>query len=404
MNTKVTIIYPTDPMYPKVGGVATLIKVFIKYAPKDFDIEFIGTSSDISRCPLKKWMKLSVEGRDIQFAALVHEKDENIKTKIPLSFRFTMALANFRHDYSDKLLFIHTIEPAVLFLRAKCPKILVIHNDMEKMIVKAEGEVLWGKFPWLYFLFEKMIMPSIDRVYTESWNTVSFYHKKYAPMKDKFSFLPTWADARLFSRNGEPKDSLRKRLCANGLSAPINAQWIVFTGRLEKQKNPIRMIDVFFKYQLQNPHSALLLIGGGNMRAEIVEHINKLGLQQKVFMLQEKKQLDLVDFYRAADVFLLTSNYEGMSVSILEALACGLPVVSTDTGETKLVVKSRFSGEIAGNNSPETLARCLEAVLKEPGVYSGENCLKAVSEYTAENVLNSLCETMRQLYRNKRAA
>jgi len=53
MNKKIVIIYPTDPLGPKIGGATTFIKGFVKYAPEHFDIEFIGITSDAEKRPLK---------------------------------------------------------------------------------------------------------------------------------------------------------------------------------------------------------------------------------------------------------------------------------------------------------------------------------------------------------------
>ena len=182
---------------------------------------------------------------------------------------------------------------------------------------------------------------------------------------------------------------------------PLNAKWILFTGRLQKQKSPLRMVDSFAEYQKKEPNSILVLVGGGNMQSEVEQRAAELGVRQNMFIVQGIHQNELVDFYRASDVFLLTSNYEGMSVSVLEALACGLPVVSTEAGEAKRVIRKGFSGEVVDGFSPEAIAQGLEIVLGNPGAYSQRNCLEAVSEYTAKRVLAPLYDTMRQLYKEQ---
>lgn len=401
MQTRVTIIYPTDPYYPKVGGVAMLIKGFVKYAPKDLDIEFIGTSSDLAARPLKQWTPITIEGRTVNYLPVLLEKDENIKTKIPLTFRFTWALSRLPIDYSNKLLFFNTIEPSILFVRQKCPKVLIIHNDIEQQMMKAEGEMLWRKIPWLYFQFEKSIMPSIDQVYTESGKTVAFYHRKYTGAQDKFTFLPTWVDTDIFTLAKNSKRSIREALRSTEDALPLDAQWILFTGRLQKQKNPRRMVEAFHSFRKTNQNSALILVGGGNMQPEIERYAEELGIRKHIYFIPQKHQRELVSYYQAADVFLLASNFEGMSVSVLEALACGLPVVSTDAGEARRVIKSGFSGEVINDFSPERLAQELEKVLSRPDIYTGPNCIQAVSEYAAEKVLAPLYERMRQLYAKK---
>jgi glycosyltransferase involved in cell wall biosynthesis len=401
VKTAVSILYPTDPCYPKVGGVAVLIKGFIKYAPDDFDIEYYGTSSDPKERPIKKWTPLTVEGRNIRFLPVLYERDENVKTRIPLTLRFTAALMTFRADHSGRVLFFNTIEPCVLFTRAKNPQVLIIHNDIEKQMTKGQGEMLWSKMPAVYFKFEKWIMAGMDRVYSESMNTIRFYQKRYAPKKEKFAFLPTWVDDGIFCPSRETKQVIRRRLAAFMPGIPETARWILFTGRLQKQKSPVRLVEAFAEYRKINPDSALVLVGGGNMQPEVERRASELGVDQSVFIVPGQQQAVLVDYYRAADAFLLTSNYEGMSVSVLESLACGLPVVMTEAGEARRVVRARFSGEVVEGFAPEAIALGLDTVLKNPGVYTVSNCLEAVSEYTAKRVLAPLYDAMRELYREK---
>ena len=83
---------------------------------------------------------------------------------------------------------------------------------------------------------------------------------------------------------------------------------------------------------------------------------------------------------------------------VIEALTCGLPVVSTDVGEVSLVVRNGFSGEVVKDLSAQAIASAIEKVLKNPIVYTSSNCLEAVSAYTPEKILAPLFEYMRNLY------
>ena len=306
-------------------------------------------------------------------------------------------LKDFRHDYSGRLLFFHTIEPAISFMDRKCPKALAVHNDIEKQIAKGQGEVLWGTFPWLYFRLEKRIMPFMDHVYTVRGETLGIYQSQYAHDRKRFSFLPTWVDDGIVFPSAGSRVAARMTLCARDTVGPVDAKWILFTGRFHTQENPLRMVHAFFEYQRTDPRSILILIGGGNMRAQIVHSAEHLGIASKIFVLTEQRQIGLAEYYRCAGAFLLTSHHEGMSVSVLEALASGLPVVSTDTGEVRRVVKNGWSGEIADDNSPTAISQSIETVLNNPRAYSSKNCLDAVSDYTAQTVLTPLYGALRQL-------
>ena len=401
MTVKLLIIYPTDPLGPKVGGGETFLKGFIKNAPEDFDIELIGTSSDCKNRPPKKWITLKLGNREFNFLPLSFEKDENKRTTIPLSLRFTLALKLSQVDVSNKVLFFNKIEPAILFRKTNYPKIIIIHNDIQKQIVSEKSEVLWSKFPWLYFIFENLIITSMDHVYTVSNNTLEFYQSKYPRQIEKFSFSPTWTDTDIFYAKNEHKFSIRKKLLSVNNNLPIDKRWILFVGRLQVQKAPLRLIDTFMEYYRKDNAACLIIIGEGNLRETIVSHVKKIKMENEVFLLGNMEQEILALFYRVSDVLLLTSNFEGMPICVLEALGCGLPVVSTNVGEVKRVVKNEFSGEIAESFSANIIAQSVDKVLTNLDRYSKDNCIRAISQYTPEKVLNPIYETVRRVYRKK---
>ena len=72
----------------------------------------------------------------------------------------------------------------------------------------------------------------------------------------------------------------------------------------------------------------LYIIGDGKLRAKLEQKISKLGLKNKVYLLG--RQLNPYKYISKADCFLFTSDYEGFPNVLLEALACGLPIISTD--------------------------------------------------------------------------
>lgn len=94
-------------------------------------------------------------------------------------------------------------------------------------------------------------------------------------------------------------------------------------GRLDKGKNHKLMIDA-----MRNIHAKLYIIGDGELIDELKNHIKSLNLENKVILLG--KQINPYKFLKQADCFLFSSNYEGFPNVILEALACNLPIISTD--------------------------------------------------------------------------
>ncbi len=99
----------------------------------------------------------------------------------------------------------------------------------------------------------------------------------------------------------------------------------VTVGRFERQKNHMLLIDAFYKLNLD---IEIWLIGDGHLRKKIEEKISNLKLKEKIKLLG--KQKNPYKFLAKADCFIFSSNYEGFPNVLLEALACNLPVISTD--------------------------------------------------------------------------
>jgi glycosyltransferase involved in cell wall biosynthesis len=393
MDTRVTLIHPSDPLSGKVGGAERFIKDFIKHAPDDFSVEQVGVTSSPDQRPVGRWTSISIGDRQFRLRPVLHEKEVDRKTRIPLALRFIHGLLRNWIDLSDRVLLFNRIEPAVLFGHPRYRTIGFVHTDIEKRI--AEGsEDNWRHFPWLYYLFERRVFRSLNHVFTVSRQSLSFYEQRYPFLNGSLSFLPTWSDPTVFHPTTEPVEDLRRRLAAaHGI--PTEVIWVLYAGRLLEQKAPLRLVESFGRFRSRRADAVFLVVGDGNLKGRMANKADELGLSSAVFFLGSKSPDCLAEFYRASDVLLLTSNFEGMPRSCLEALGSGLPVVSTDVGEVRLVVRNGFSGEVLEKPHPEAIASAIETVVSNRSRYTRDNCLQAVAEFTPENVLRPVYELCR---------
>jgi len=388
MRIKPLIVYPMDPLGNKIGGIQTYIKNFVKYSPDDFKIEFIGVTSDRDNRPVGKWQKISVCSKEIDFLPILYIKDENVRTKIPLSLKFTLSLFKYKKQVNcrDKIITYHRIEPSLPLTNIASKKLLVIHNNTTDLLYSPHSEIKWRKFPWLYLQIEKRLIRKIDKIFAVREDVVKFYKKKYPFMAHRFSFLPTWVDLEIFSpftpsiRLKQKSEFCKKNNC------PIDTKLIIFVGRLEGQKDPLMLINTFRYINKIFPQSRLLIVGNGLLRKEIEQRVSQHGLIDFVFFYGNLPQNEVADLLKISDVFLLTSASEGMPISVLEALGCGLPVVSTDVGEVKRVVRNEFSGLICFEREPAIIGDAALRVLKEDK-FSAENCILSIQGYTAKRIL-----------------
>ena len=91
---------------------------------------------------MKSTFNLYTPYNKITFYPLFVEKNENQRSRIPLSLRFTFALKFTRFNYSGKVLIFNRIEPSLFFKNINCPMIAIIHNDIQKQLETKNSEVL----------------------------------------------------------------------------------------------------------------------------------------------------------------------------------------------------------------------------------------------------------------------
>lgn len=162
--------------------------------------------------------------------------------------------------------------------------------------------------------------------------TQSYYHLKTTP---ELVYNPV--DVSRYSK-------LEKKKCKNFT--------FVNVGRLYEAKNQILLVKAFEKILEDQSDTDLFILGDGPLREELETYLKEHKLTQHIFM---EGNVENVEQYLAeADAFVLSSNYEGLPLVILEAMASGLPIVSTDVGGVKDVVTD--NGLLVEPHSIEKLA------------------------------------------------
>lgn len=108
---------------------------------------------------------------------------------------------------------------------------------------------------------------------------------------------------------------------------PVRGE-IVTCGRLTEQKNHAMLINAFAEVEKKFPFATLKIYGEGELRGKLEEQIANLNLEQRVFLMGATD--NVVKALQTADVFVLSSDYEGMPNALMEAMAAGVPCISTD--------------------------------------------------------------------------
>ena len=137
----------------------------------------------------------------------------------------------------------------------------------------------------------------------------------------------------------------------------------VCVARFAPQKNHALLISAFAKGPAADPKAHLVLAGQGVLRAQLQERVNELGLTNRVHFLGLRR--DIPDVLGAADIFALGSDYEGNPLSVIEAMAAGLPIVSTAAGGVPELLQNGKQGFIVQPGHGEELSEAMVILLKD---------------------------------------
>ncbi len=120
---------------------------------------------------------------------------------------------------------------------------------------------------------------------------------------------------------------------------------ILMAGRLTREKNIGLALEVFSAIKVRYPTTGLVIVGDGPEKENLKSKIKNLKLGDSVAL--EDWSDDITSYYKTANIFLLTSNYEGYGRTVIEAMAADCPVVMTDVGLAGDIVKNGYNGMVA---------------------------------------------------------
>ncbi len=182
------------------------------------------------------------------------------------------------------------------------------------------------------------------QIVANSADVAEFIVRSYGAPRERISIVPNGIDTDKFRPH--PERSLERPL-------------IVTAGRLVEQKNHALFLRAARVLRERLPHAWFAIAGEGPLRAELEGLAFSLGLQGVVEFLGERDDLEFV--LPRAHVFWLTSRWEGMPNVLLEAMACGLPVVATDVGGCRELLGGSPAGVVV---PPDSVADFVENTVR----------------------------------------
>jgi glycosyltransferase involved in cell wall biosynthesis len=202
------------------------------------------------------------------------------------------------------------------------------------------------------------------------------------------------APAPTFKPLADPADLPRVRQTYN-----LPEKFILHVGTIEPRKNLSRLLDVFKSLLFDWPELKLVLVGKkGWLYDSFFQHLQTLGLQEAVVFPGYVAEADLPAFYQLAEVFVFPSLYEGFGLGPIEAMACGTPVVCSNSSSLPEVVGE--AGLLIAPTDTTDLTAALRRVLTDRELYTvlQQRGLAQAQKFSWAKATDELLQVYQSLY------
>jgi glycosyltransferase involved in cell wall biosynthesis len=396
---RVGIFYHTDPAGNVPSGIDSFIRGILQWAPPDLEYSLYGATSDSSARPTGQEAVIRLGEREVRYFPLLRIDAAAARGVVPLTIQYMRALSPLlrsNHVRALDVLDFHRIEPSYLFRHDGRPKNLVLHQDMS-VIRDKNSDIKWRYLPWAYEMIERKLFRDMDRIFCVRESAVSRYTSKYPLMANKFAFIPTWVDTSTFKPLPPSAAGVERRVtCRKLLGLGNGTQVLVFVGRLDRQKDPLLLLEAFKFALAQNSNLHLVIVGDGVLRSKVEAASLRDELRGRVTLTGVMSREGIAELLASSDLFVMSSAYEGMPIAALEALAVGLPIVSTDVGELGRVVQDGVNGYLSKSRSWSALSGAILQALSRLSEMRGRACEASVVPYHPEKVLSQIYENHRR--------
>jgi len=170
---------------------------------------------------------------------------------------------------------------------------------------------------------------------------------------ERVSVLPNGVDGQRF----RPLD---RSACRRQLGLPTEQPLVLFVGHLANVKGVDVLVEAFARCRTNGLSATLVLVGEGELRQPIERRVRALGLSRDVMLTGPRPHEEISTWLGACDLLCLPSRHEGCPNIVLEALACGRPVVGSSVGGVPELLRDSAAGLLVPPGDVEALAKGLE--------------------------------------------
>jgi glycosyltransferase involved in cell wall biosynthesis len=371
INLNMNIIMATNTYLPHVGGVARSVERFtLNYRRMGHPVMIIAPEFE----GLPGW-----EEDVIRIPAVRNFRESGFSVALPLPFQVTLEVNRFNPDV------VHSHHPYLLGNMAQriaasreLPVVFTYHTMYEKYThYVVNGSIALKRFA---VELSKRYANLCDHVIAPSDSIAGILRKRGVEVP--ITVIPSGVDVDYFGQGDG--QAIRRTMCI-----PQNAFVIGLTGRLAPEKNLDFLARCVARSVEEIEDSYFLVVGEGPSRHIIEKTFDRDFLRERIKFTGALTGRRLVDAYHAMDLFAFASRTETQGMVLVEAMACGLPVVALDAPGVSEVVRDQVDGRLVRDENPDAFVAGIRWIYDRPG--EERQCLMSSARHTARSFSTERC-------------
>lgn len=373
------------------SGVLSLLKDYLTYLPADVAKRIVLVGITTQKDMVGKESQRQFGSNVYRFLPVAY-----VRPGSRGSIRLAYNLGVIKHYLTIRaiapdVIYAHSPESG-LFLRLLFPtkKVIVHFHGIENPIESCKYPVLRNSFlVGLYDFFAVRLLIYLANRVIINIDTERFknFISRYNEPRAKFVRIPPLINVQLFRPT--PKSEMRQQL---GLAETDRV--LVFHGRLEYAKGVDVVIDALKIVVSQLPNTHLLIIGDGGKKESLIQQCQHLGLEQQVIFMGSVPREKIGSYLSCADVFVTGTYFEAISVALLEAIACGLLVVTTKVGGVNDIIVADYNGFCLEHRDPTEMAERIVSCFEMNKDIARENVLATAEQFYPEKVIPQIVQVL----------
>ncbi len=390
----------TETYYPIVGGGETQAKLLAESLAKR------GHAVTVFTRQVDKGLKKSDRCGSIHIERLPPSGKQHWK-KWGLAFSIVPALIRHRRQFDVLLIsgFRVVGAPATVLCRILKKPIILKSDSLGELSGDffAPGLAKLGRsansLPFRLLLRLRNARLRKANAYVAISSTIATEYQLHGTPHEKIHAIPNCVDLSQFCPVTRKEKLSRRKV----LGLPATAKIAVYTGRLVSYKGLPALMATWKYVKEEHQNAILLLVGGGgldihNYENELRQYVKTQNLGDTICFAGEVS--DVATYLQAADLFVFPSKNEAFGISLIEAMACGLPAVGSNRGGVKDIIDHQHNGLLVNPSDVSQLADGISTLFSDDKLRRklGKNAVDTVwDKYNADSVTSQYQELFQEL-------